>query len=117
MLRDQTQDRIVIDRTRIADSAWQKFRGLMLEKEERFDYGLVFDFGHATRFGASVHMLFVFFPIDLVYLDENRRVVDVKTGFRPWSLNYTPKKAARYLIELPAGKADMIVQEDELRWA
>ena len=46
------------------------------------------------RLGASVHMLFVFFPLDLVFLDKNKRVVDKKEGFRPFSLNYTPKKPA-----------------------
>lgn len=88
----------------------------MFESKSQFDYGLVFDFGKTSRIAASVHMLFVFFPIDLVFLDEQKRVVDVKAGFQPFSLNYTPKKPCRFLIELPPGLGQTVRLGDELDW-
>jgi uncharacterized membrane protein (UPF0127 family) len=36
-------------------------------------------------------------------LNKGKKVVDLKESLQPWTLNYTPKQAAKYLIELPAG--------------
>ncbi len=46
-----------------------------------------------------VHMLFVFFPIDLIYLDKNKRVVEIKENLKPFSY-YKPRNRAIYVIEL-----------------
>ncbi len=35
---------------------------------------------------------------------------------KPFALNYTPKKAAKFVIELPAGKASGIKIDDVLEW-
>ncbi len=116
MLRNKSTNQTVIAQVRIADSQWKRFLGLMFEKKENHTYGLVFDFGRLSRRSASVHMLFVFFPIDLVFLDESKRVVDIKRGFQPFSLNYTPKEKSRFLIELPAEGAKGISVLDYLEW-
>ena len=116
LLFNRTTGRQVIDHVRIAKSLWAQFQGLMLESPGNFDYALIFPLPLETRLGASVHMLFVFFPLDLVFLDKNRRVVDKKEGFRPFSLNYTPKKPAAYFVEMPAGLAKEIRLGDELVW-
>jgi len=75
---------------------WQKARGLMfrkqanlifIEKEEKY---------------IPLHMLFVFYPIDVVYLNKEKEVVDVKQNFLPFSF-YSPKKKAQYVLELQEG--------------
>lgn len=116
MLFNQTTQKKIIDSVHVADSAWKKFRGLMFEKKKRFDYVLIFDFGRETTWGASIHMLFVFFPISLVYLNEKKYVVDIKQSIQPWTVNYTPKKQARYLVELPPENGKKISLGDELNW-
>jgi uncharacterized membrane protein (UPF0127 family) len=55
-----------------------------------------------------VHTMFMRFSIDLIYLDENFIVVEVKRGLKPWRF-YRPKMRAKYLIELPAGVAKVEV--------
>lgn len=47
-------------------------------------------------------MVFVFFPIDILFLDKNKKVIEMKKNFRPFSF-YTPEKKARYILELPEG--------------
>lgn len=116
MLYNRTQNKKIIENVRLANSAMEKFKGLMFEKKNRFDYGLVFDFNRETRMGASIHMLFVFFPIDLVYLDEKKKVTDIRLSIAPWTLNYTPKKPSRFLAELPVGAAKGIQIGDKLDW-
>ena len=44
-------------------------------------------------------MFFVFYPIDVLFLDKNKKVVEVKENFRPFEF-YTPKNKAKYVIEL-----------------
>jgi len=85
-----------------ARTPWQKFMGLMLRKEVEKPLVLVLD--KESRLGASIHMMFMRFPIDAVFLDKNKRVVDIAT-LRPWAFNYTPKKAAKYVVEMRAGTA------------
>ena len=49
-----------------------------------------------------LHMFFVFYPIDVVYLDSSKNVVEIKEHFLPFTF-YTPKKKAQYVLELKAG--------------
>lgn len=91
---------------RIADSALKRFKGLMLEKREKFDYALVFEMPTENRYGASIHMMFMRFPIDVLFLNSEKRIVDLVQGLRPWVLNYTPKKPAKFIIEIPAGSGE-----------
>ncbi len=115
MLRNESTNSAIIGNLKFADNFLRKLKGLMFEQKKNFDYGLVFEFSRESRIGASIHMLFVFFPIDVVYLDSGRKVVDVAT-VNPWTINYTPKKAAKYLVELPVGKAKEIKIGNELSW-
>ena len=71
--------------------------------------GLMFSFKPKTMVFAfkkeqtlSLHMLFVFFPIDLMFIDDKMRVVEVKERFSPFTF-YSSKNKAKYVIELPAG--------------
>ena len=85
-----------------ARTPWQKFKGLMLRKYVKRPLVLVME--RESRLGASIHMMFMRFPIDAVFLDKERRVVDI-ARLEPWSFNYTPKKAAKYVVEMAAGSA------------
>ena len=51
---------------------------------------------------VSLHMLFVFFPIDVLYLDSEKKVVKIKESLKPFTF-YNPKNKAVYIIELPKG--------------
>jgi len=108
--------KILIEKIKIAETPWGKLRGLMFETKENYDYGLVFDFGDEHQAMASIHMMFVFFPIDLVYLNNKKQVVDLKRKIAPFTPNYTPKKRARYLIEMPENSTKQIKLGDELDW-
>jgi hypothetical protein len=56
----------------------------------------------------GVHMLFMSFPIDCVFLgasvaDGTRRVVALRAGLRPWTGVVWWVRGARGALELPAG--------------
>ncbi len=50
---------------------------------------------------SSIHMFFMRFPIDVVFLDKEDRVVKVVDGIKPWrtAMGRGGKKA----LELPTG--------------
>ncbi len=47
----------------------------------------------------TMHMIFVFYPIDVVFLDGRQEIVELKPGLRPFSF-YRLKRKARYILEL-----------------
>jgi uncharacterized protein len=49
----------------------------------------------------SVHTFFMKFPIDLVYIDRNKKVKKVRNNVPPWRLSAC--LSAHSIIELPAG--------------
>ena len=51
---------------------------------------------------VSLHMWFVFMPIDVIFLDSNKNIVEILEDFKPFSY-YNPKNKAKYVIEFEAG--------------
>lgn len=49
-----------------------------------------------------LHMIFVFYLIDVLFLNKSKIVVDKKENFKPFAF-YKSKKKALYAIELPNG--------------
>ncbi|MBM3200290.1 DUF192 domain-containing protein [Candidatus Woesearchaeota archaeon] len=65
---------------------------------------------------TMIDMLFVFFPIDVLWLNERKEVVDIKKSVKPFTPLLIPKKPAKYVIELKAGSTDNIIIGDRLRF-
>ena len=91
-----------------ADSLLAQARGLMFRRSIPDDYALAFRFDDVSS--RDVHMLFVPFPIDVVWTveDEVRRV----ERLRPW-LGLAKAEADR-IVELPAGTANEVQPGDKL---
>jgi hypothetical protein len=115
MLINKSTNKVVMQNVRIAHSFFAKLRGLMFERKANFNYALIMPLDRETRIRASIHMLFVFFPIAVLFIDENKRVVD-KALLKPFTLNYTPKAKCKYIIELPAEKFDEFAINDRAEW-
>lgn len=81
----------------VADSTLSRARGLMFRRSIPEDYALVFAFDDVSR--RDVHMLFVPFPIDALWLVEDE--VRQTKRLRPW-IGFGSADADT-LIELPAG--------------
>jgi uncharacterized protein len=76
-------------------------RGLMFSRKDP-EIGVVMLFDE-DNFHA-IHMLFVFYPIDVFWLDKNQRVVGARKNIRPFTLYIQPKVIARSIVEVVAGK-------------
>jgi len=93
---------VVANEVELAEGLWRRLRGLMFRRKFLLGNALLFKFKKPGR--HRVHTFFVRFPIDLVYMDSDLKVVEVRPCLEPWRI-YRPKAAAEYLIELPAGAA------------
>jgi uncharacterized membrane protein (UPF0127 family) len=103
--RNVTRERILAARLETAGSLWARFMGLMGRPSLPDGGGLWLP---ATN---GIHMTFMRFPIDAVFLgrsdaDGRRPVVSVHRSLRPW-LGLVPLvRQAPGVLELPAGTID-----------
>ena len=79
------------------DSFLKQLRGEMFRKKIK---PLLFIFNNERI--MRLHSWFCFGKIDLVFLDKNFKVVEIKKGWKNWSF-YTSKNKCKYLLELPEG--------------
>ena len=88
----------LVCRCRVATSFASRFRGLMGAAQLKPGSGLLLP---GTR---SVHTHFMRFPIDVVFLDTEQRIVSVVKALSPWRL--AAAKTAVSVLELAAGQCD-----------
>ncbi|MFH1591731.1 MAG: DUF192 domain-containing protein [archaeon] len=114
-ITNQRTGKEVCSRSRVLLDAVSQGFGLMFRRRLH-DEGWVFSFSSERI--VSIHMLFVFFSIDCVWLDKRRKVVDIIKGVRPFSPYVRPKVKSMHLIELPAGTVEKagIREDDLLSW-
>ena len=88
---------VVCERCEVPESSFGRARGLLGRDGLEAGEGMLID-----RAG-SVHMFFMRFPIDVVFLDRDRKVVGVRHGLRPWRVAGARRAVAA--LELRAGTA------------
>lgn len=86
---------LIAKNAKLCKNAFSKFLGLMFSKGEK---ALIFTFEKEKI--NPLHMIFVFHPIDILFLNKNKIIIEIKKNFAPFSF-YNPKNKAKYIIELP----------------
>ena len=79
----------------VADSLFSHLRGLMFSFPK--NDGLLFKFNSEVY--VSLHMFFVFFPIDIVYINKNKKVIKIEKRVFPFVPFISPVKC-KYILEL-----------------
>lgn len=88
----------------LADTQPKLVQGLSGVKSLHPDGGLLMDFGTNSYHG--IWMKDMNFPLDIVWLDKEKKVVYVVQNAlpeEPAETIYAPKNLARYVLELPTG--------------
>ncbi|HLV98421.1 MAG TPA: DUF192 domain-containing protein [Ktedonobacterales bacterium] len=93
-----TRAAVLAERAGFADSIMTRTLGLMGQANLPAGTGLVLD--PCT----SIHMFFMRFAIDALYVAQNGAVLRVVPHLRPWGVGPIIWRA-RYVVELPAGTA------------
>jgi hypothetical protein len=89
---------VVAHHVEVAETLWTRFLGLMFRRELPAGHGL------AIRQCNSIHMFFMRFALDVVFVDADGRVVRILSSIRPWRAS-SLVRGAKAAIELPAGTA------------
>ena len=97
MIINKTRNIIISKDVKYCKNLLSKAVGLMFSRRVREP--LVFFFDKEQK--VSIHMFFVFFPIDVVYLNEDRRVVCVKEDVKPFRV--VEPVNCKYIVELAEG--------------
>ena len=83
------------------DSFLRQGTGLIFRKKTSVeDTAWIFRFKRPRTVGVT--MFFVFFPIDVIFLDKHCKVVELKENLKPFR-NYICKTKIYYFIELKQG--------------
>lgn len=81
---------------KLARTFFARFMGLQFKRELPAGHGLLITPCN------SIHMFFMRFAIDAVFIDKNGAVVHICEGIKPWRVSRIVGKA-RSVLELPAG--------------
>lgn len=80
----------------LADNPWYRFTGLMGKKAITADEGLLLTPCN------SIHMFFMKFSIDVVFIDRNKKIIRIVENLKPWRLSPVVFMT-QSVLELPAG--------------
>lgn len=89
---NDTSGQILLEEMKIADTFWKRFMGLMFRKELKPGAGL------KIEPCSNIHTFNMRFPIDVLFLSEDHRVLKVITGMEPGKVS-AAVKSSRYVIE------------------
>lgn len=83
---------------KIANTFWKRFKGLMFKKNMSPNEAIL------LKNCSCIHTCFMRFPIDVVYLDNDFRVLKTES-VQPWRIG-SFVKGAKHIIEIKYGKAE-----------
>lgn len=107
MIRNVTRDVDIASELTYCNSFLSRGLGLMFRRSLEPDRAYIFIESKENLTSTAITMLFVFFPIAIIWLDGEKRVVD-KALARPWRLVYAPDRPARYYIETHPSALDKV---------
>ena len=93
---NKTQNTLIAPRAKLADTFITRMVGLLNRSSLAEGEALV------IARCQSIHMLFMKFSIDVIFVDKNNRVIGLVQGIKPFQLSKIFWKA-RFAIEVPIG--------------
>lgn len=106
ILRKASTDSIIksID-IEIADDDYQTQTGMMYRDALEVHQGMLFVFPKAEY--HSFYMKNTKIPLDIIYIDSDKKIVSIQKNAQPFDENSLPSKApAQYVLEINAGLSD-----------
>ncbi len=100
MLRDFTHKKILCKNVRLLSNMFSQGTGLMFRSSSSvYDTAWIFVFPKPRR--DAITMWFVFFSIDVILLDSEKKIISFKT-LHPWQTCVLPMPV-RFIVEVEEG--------------
>jgi|SRR3989344_2590441 len=95
MITNKTTNQKISQTELLANTFFQQALGLMFHRR----HNLIMTFNRPQS--ISLHNFFVFYPLDILLLNEKKEIIEIKHNFKPFTF-YTGNKNnnAKYVIEL-----------------
>lgn len=110
----KNQEKLTIE---IADNEAETTQGLMYRRTMPDSCGMVFIFADSQP--RSFWMKNTYLPLDILYLDESKKIVTIQANRTPFSEEAIPSfEDAKYVLEVNAGycKRKGIMKGDGVKW-
>jgi len=88
----------------LKDNIIKQFVGLRFKKQTN----LIFEFKKEKK--ITMDMFFVFYSIDIIFLNKEKKVIELKPNFKPFEI-YSTKNKVKYAVELKEG----FIKENNIR--
>lgn len=95
-----TRNTVLANKCAHARTFFARFMGLQFKRDLPAGAGLLITPCN------SIHMFFMRFSIDAVFIDSNNEVVYIYEGIKPWRVSKIVRKV-KSVLELPAGTVSM----------
>lgn len=93
MIINKTKNIFLSQREIICKTFLSQLRGLMFRPRRN----LIMVFPEEKT--ISLHTFFVFYPIDVLILEGDKKIIEIKRNFKPFTL-WNAQKKGKYVVEL-----------------
>ncbi len=94
MITNKTTNKIISKQEIVCKDIFSQGLGLMFKLKEQ---NLIMIFNKERD--IILHNFFVCYPLDLLVLDKDKKVVEIKENFKPFTF-WSSQKKGKYLLEL-----------------
>ena len=101
MVELYVENDLVVKKCELAFDFFTRFKGLMFRKKSNFVSGQGMLFDNCS----SIHMFFMRFPIDVVYMDKHFNILKIEKNLKINHFSFGPK-GTFYTLELPIGESE-----------
>jgi uncharacterized protein len=89
--------KVFLKNVKLCNTSYSRMRGLMFSFEKSALLAM------KKEQNLSIHMLFVFYPLDVFWLDKDKKIIDKKKVY-PFTMYHAPKEKAQYVLEVPSSQ-------------
>lgn len=100
-IRNKETNALIADNIGLANTMITRFVGLMNKKKLEDNEGIL------LTPCSSIHMMFMKFPLDIVFLDKKNKVIKIIENIKPWKISPVVFMA-QSVLELPSGTVSKI---------
>ncbi|MFW5962500.1 MAG: DUF192 domain-containing protein [bacterium] len=112
---NESSKELIVQNVKVANTFYSRLCGLMFQKELPIGEALL------IKKCNSIHTFFMFFCIDVIFINKNNRVIAIYENLKPFKV-ILPIKNAVAVIELPANtvcekvrKGDILVLKNNTK--
>ena len=105
----------ILFKSKVYTSSLLLAKGLRFSKHLQKNEALLLASSKENLF--AIDMLFVFFPIDAVWMDKNKKIMHIVRNVKPFACYVAPPRKAQYILECPANSTKALKVNQRLSFA